>query len=106
MKEEGKKSFFPQEIEPRLFEVNGKLHLLNTSKTRCRCGLKVEAGSIPLKDINWSCHVCPTCWIYITHASVTMGIPSATGDLISSLEKAELAIIEKDEEIKKLKELK
>jgi hypothetical protein len=35
-----------------------------------------------------------------------MGIPSATGDLISSLEKAELAIIEKDEEIKKLKELK
>ena len=94
---------FSKELESRLFEINGKLHLLNKSKTRCYCGLKFDDKSIRLDDIETPLHICDTCNIYLQNSEAIVGVPTSIGNLVNKLEESELKIKELTEENNKLK---
>lgn len=95
---------FSKELEPYLYEMDGKIHITNKSKTKCRCGIKLE-NATPIEQVKYCCHVCPICNVYIQNSDLTIGTPSKLGKLIDRIDKLENSNHELEKENTELKEL-
>jgi hypothetical protein len=92
-------SLFPKELEDHIVEVDGKVHYLNKTKTKTRCGLK-NVNSIPIKGVNYSLLVCPICYMYMNNIEL-----GGSNSLISNLEASEEKVTTLQEENEKMKSL-